>query len=170
MRLNDDFIIVNRYTGTNDYFHLVKVVRAYKDPIHLKKHKGNTSDLGTGEVQKNEKVEILVQYIMELYTEKVKVANKSTAHVAATAAKTFTENDELFGAAVASDSAASQEISVVKTKLFMEKEISWFAIEKLHKVGANQQQSNRGRHRSLARIRGAGGGNSAAISRNSSVS
>ena len=31
MRLKDGFIIVNRYTGTNDYFHLVKVLRAHKD-------------------------------------------------------------------------------------------------------------------------------------------
>lgn len=31
----------------------------------------NNSDLGTGEVQKNEKVEIVVQYILEQYTEKI---------------------------------------------------------------------------------------------------
>ena len=31
MRLCDGFILVNRYTGTSDYFHLVKVLRAYKD-------------------------------------------------------------------------------------------------------------------------------------------
>ena len=35
MRLEDGFIIVNRYTGTSDYFHLVKVLRAYKDKIHF---------------------------------------------------------------------------------------------------------------------------------------
>ena len=50
MRLNDGFIIVNRYTGTADYFHLVKVLRAYKERICHKsniKYKqggGNTSD------------------------------------------------------------------------------------------------------------------------------
>lgn len=64
---------MNRYTGTSDYFHLVKVLRAYKDRVHLNKFKGKNSELGKGEVPKNEKVEIVVQYIIEQYTEKIKV-------------------------------------------------------------------------------------------------
>lgn len=52
MRLKDGFIIVNRYTGTSDYFHLVKVLRAYKDRVnHKNKYKaaGNSSDVNAGE-------------------------------------------------------------------------------------------------------------------------
>ena len=38
MRLSDGFILVNRYTGTSDYFHLVKVLRAYKDYFNYGNH------------------------------------------------------------------------------------------------------------------------------------
>ena len=34
-RLSDGFIIVNRYSGTSNYFHLVKVVRAHKDRFKM---------------------------------------------------------------------------------------------------------------------------------------
>ena len=38
MRLQDGFILVNRYTGTSDYFHLVKVLKAYKTQTNKGKH------------------------------------------------------------------------------------------------------------------------------------
>ena len=64
LRLRDGFIIVNRYTGTSDFFHLVKVLKAYKDGVkHKNKYKpsANSSELpGAPEAQKNEKVEIVV--------------------------------------------------------------------------------------------------------------
>ena len=87
-RLQDGFIIVNRYTGTSDYFHLVKVLKAQKEKA--KKHKG-TGDNGASDdvyASGNEpsqtvknKVEIVVQYIIEHYTEKVKIpdANNGAA-------------------------------------------------------------------------------------------
>ena len=39
-RLSDGFIIVNRYSGTSDFFHLVKVLRAHKDRFTVNRQKG----------------------------------------------------------------------------------------------------------------------------------
>lgn len=101
MRLKDGFIIVNRYTGTSDYFHLVKVLRAYKEPFGPRKYKSNT-DVHDVRDTKNEKVEIVVQYVIEHYTEKIK----------------------------SDDNSKTKHQSIVKAKLLMEKETSFFQIEK----------------------------------------
>ena len=44
-RLSDGFFIVNRYSGTSDFFHLVKIIRAHKDRFKMqgKKNKRGLS-------------------------------------------------------------------------------------------------------------------------------
>ena len=56
--------------------------------------------------EKKEKVEIVVQYIIEHYTEYDKVDNQ--------------------------DGAEPQKISVIRAQLLMEKETSYFKVEKMH--------------------------------------
>ena len=77
-RLSDGFIIVNRYTGSSDFFHLVKVLKAYKDKIKMTSSKVarcGYAGVMENDKPKNEKVEVVVQYIIQHKTETIQHQN-----------------------------------------------------------------------------------------------
>ena len=100
-----------------------------------------------------------MQYIIEHYTEKIKVDSGTT------------DGQDMSKRTQAM--AASQKLSVVKAQLFMEKEESFFLIDKGDRFGMMSNQAPSVRSVMMSRRRGSQsrfGASAAALSRTSSMS
>lgn len=119
-RLNDGFVVVNRYQGTNDFFHLVKVLEARKNPYKGgytggkgKKYKRTASGIRSNyseekmfgqndEVMKNEKVDIVLQFLIYFDKQGSKKSKRDKKNLGSTAVE------------------ADEGVSVIKTELYVE--------------------------------------------------